>query len=208
MKTAVVKRVLALGACVGMVQLSAPCQGLEGLIVDGSTGKPLAGVYVIGAWWTSKPMAVVSKSGCGKIEVSQSDERGRFALSKWSGSILAHFFGTENLNVYYYARGYRWDKGLEMVGETIVLVPDTRPPLERLGHLSELIAKSDCGSRRDRIKYALPIYRLMYSEGEAIASQSNRQERIALSNLLFSMEVLEFGYQQALKRDDSRGGYP
>jgi hypothetical protein len=208
MKTAVVKRLLALGACIGFVQLSAPCQALKGLIIDGTTGKPLGGVYVFGVWRTSKPGIVESKSGCGKIEVSQSDERGRFALSNWSGSIITHFFGTENLNVYYYGRGYRWDKGYEREGQTVVLVPDTRSPLERLGYLDELIADSDCGSRADRIKYALPVYRLMYSEGRAIAPQPNRQERKALSNLLFEMERLELGYQQALTNADARREYP
>ncbi len=200
--------VVAVG--VGWLLVAMPSHALEGRVIDGSTGKPLPGVYVIGAWEVVKPMFGKAISGCAKLELTRTDEQGKFTLSNWSGSVLAHLFGGEDLNIYYYLRGYLWENGHAQIGEPAVLVPDTRPAIDRLGHLNELTAKADCGSRSERMKYALPLYRLMYAEAATIASKSNQEERKALSNILFMIELLELGYKQADANAQSRflRGYP
>ncbi len=135
---------VAIGA--GVMLVSEVSYGLEGKVIDGSTGKPLAGVYVIGAWQINIGLPGKSISGCSKLEVVRTDEQGRFALSTWSGSILAHLFGDENLNDYYYLAGYRWEKGRPISGESVVLVPDTRTAIRQLDRIGELMEKADCGS--------------------------------------------------------------
>jgi hypothetical protein len=187
---------LFLSMTLGCMLVVSPSHALEGRVIDGSTGKPLSGVYVIGAWIVSSGIGVVAKSGCGKLEVTRTDEQGRFTLSKWSGSILAHLIGDENLNDYYYMRGYRWGKGHPQIGETVVLVPDTRSPLERIGHISETAGKADCGSIEERKKKALPLYRVMYDEAAALVT--NPPERRVLLTILFKIEVLELGYEKAM----------
>ena len=202
------RRLLAVACSIGCMSFATQSFALEGKVIDGSTGKPLAGVYVIGAWVVSSGIGVVAKSGCGKLEVTRTDEQGRFTLSKWSGNILAHLIGDENLNDYYYVRGYRWEKGHPQIGETVVLVPDTRSALERIGHISELTGDADCGSVQEQIKKALPLYHVMYEDAVAIAS--NRDDRRVLSNILFKIEVLELGYEQAQENAKNRllRGYP
>lgn len=199
---------LFLSISVGCMLVVSPSHALEGRVIDGSTGKPLSGVYVIGAWIVSSGIGVVAKSGCGKLEVTRTDEQGRFTLSKWSGRILAHLIGDETLNDYYYMRGYRWEKGHPSIGETVVLVPDTRSPMERIGHISETAGKADCGSIEERKKNALPLYRVMYDEAAALAS--NREERRVLSTILFKQEMLELGYEKADENSSNRfrRGYP
>jgi hypothetical protein len=181
---------------------------LEGKVIDGSTGKPLSGVYVIGAWIGSSGIGVVAKSGCGKLDVTRTDEQGRFTLPKWSGSILTLLFGDENLNDYYYMRGYRWEKGHPQIGETVVLVPDTRSPMERIGHISEIARDANCGSIQERVKKALPLYRVMYQEAAALAS--NREERRVLDGILYRQEMLELGPEKAEENSTNRfrRGYP
>ena len=165
---------LLLACSVACMSLATQSFALEGKVIDGSTGKPLSGVYVIGAWVVSSGIGVVAKSGCGELEVTRTDEQGRFTLSNWSGRILAHLIGDETLNDYYYMRGYRWEKGHPQIGETVVLVPDTRSPLERLGHISELAGKADCGSFSERRVKALAMYRSMYEEAAPIASSTGK----------------------------------
>ena len=199
---------LVLACSVAYMCLATQSFALEGKVIDGSTGKPLSGVYIIGAWVVSSGIGVVAKSGCGALEVTRTDERGRFTLSNWSGRILAHLFGDEMLNDYYYMRGYQWEKGYPQIGETVVHVPDTRSPLERLGHLNELAGKADCGPFNERKVKALAMYRSMYDEAQAIAS--SYEERQALSGLLFMVEWLELGYEKANENSHNRfrGGYP
>jgi hypothetical protein len=184
----------AIGVC--CLTLAQESDALEGKVIDGSTGKPLAGVYVIGAWQTNIGIPGKSTSGCSKLEVGRTDTQGRFALSTWSGSVLAHLFGDENLNVYYYMRGYRWEKGSEALGETVVIIPDTRSALERIGHISELAGDADCGSGDNQVKVALPLYHVMYDEAAALAS--SKAERRVLGTITFKIEVLEIGYQRAI----------
>jgi hypothetical protein len=168
---------------------------LEGTVADGSTGTPLAGVYVIGAWQINIGMPGRSNSGCSKLEVVRSDAQGRFVLSTWSGSVLAYLFGDENLNVYYYMRGYRWEKGSEVLGETAVLVPDIRPARQQLDRIGDLMGKADCGSLEERKAKALAVYRLMYDEARGMAESFD--ERQSLSGMLFMVEWLDLGEKQA-----------
>ncbi|MEP6636459.1 MAG: hypothetical protein ABJB97_07015 [Acidobacteriota bacterium] len=200
---------LVLACSVACMCLATESLALEGKVIDGSTGRPLSGVYVIGAWVVSSGIGVVAKSGCGKLEVTRTDEQGRFTLSKWSESILAHLIGDENLNVYYYMRGYRWEKGHPQLGDTVVLIPDTRSALERLGYISETAGKADCGSIEQRKKKALPLYRVMYEEASSLASTTKDQRRVR-SNILFMIEALELGYTQAEENSKTRFllGYP
>ena len=195
-------RPLLLAVSIGCMLLAETSYALEGKVVDGSTGKPLPGVYVIGAWQVIIPMPVEARSGCSKLEVVRTDEQGKFVLSKWSGSILAHLFGDENLNVYYYLRGYRWEKGSEATGEVVVLVPDTRSPMEQLGRIGEPMGKADCGPLDEQKTKALPMYRLMYEEAKSIAA--SYEERQSLSGMLFMVESLELGENQAQENATSR----
>jgi len=180
-----------------IVLLPTRSYAFEGKVIDGSTGKPLAGVYVIGAWVVSSGIGVVAKSGCGSLEVTRTDEQGRFTLSNWSGRILPHLFGDETLNDYYYLRGYRWEKGYSPIGENVVLVPDKRSALDRIGYISELTGDADCGPVEERVKKALPLYRVMYEEAAALAS--SKEDRRVLGTISFKIEILEFGYQRAIE---------
>jgi hypothetical protein len=178
--------------CLGVAQMS---HALEGRVIDGSTGRPLAGVYVIGTWRVDIPFPGKSASGCMKLEIVRTDEHGEFALSNWSGSIMAHLFGDETLSDYYYVKGYRWEKGRPTISEIVVMVPDTEPPNRQLDRIGELMEKADCGPWEDRRSKALPVYRLMYEEAQPLAT--SYQDRRSLSGMLFMIERLEVGEQQA-----------
>jgi hypothetical protein len=193
---------LASALVVGATIVSPASYALEGTVIDGSTGAPLAGVYVIGAWWVSISMPVKSMSGCSKLEVVRTDEQGRFALSTWSGSIRAHLFGDENLNDYYYLKGYRWETGRPSNRETVVLVPDTRSAIFQLDRIGQLMEKADCGPLEQRKVLALPMYQAMYDEARPMASSYD--ERRSLSSLLFMVESLAVGEKRAHDNSTAR----
>ena len=94
------------------------------------------------------------------------------------------------------------------MGEPVALVPDTAIPIERLGHIGELMGKADCGSWQERRQKALAMYRLMYDEARGLAS--SYKEREALSGILFMMEWLDLGEEQAQENAKVRlhRGYP
>jgi hypothetical protein len=190
-----------LGLAILYAPFATPSYGLEGKVVDDQTRQPLAGVYVIGAWHVTIPTPVESRSGCSKLEVVRTDAQGRFVLSRWSGNIIAHLFGDENLNVYYYFPKYRLAKMPEIDQAIVALTPDTRPPMEQLVRIGEPMAKSDCGSWTEQQVRALPMYRVMYEEARSIAS--SYEERQSLSGMLFMVERLELGENQA--QDNASG---
>ncbi|MEP7208123.1 MAG: hypothetical protein ABI920_14380, partial [Casimicrobiaceae bacterium] len=107
------RRLLAsLGTAVLMLVATATA-ALEGQVIDGSTGKPLQGVYVIGAWQVTTFMPVHAVSACAKLDLTRTDRDGRFVLPNHSGRLLPRLFGTEDLNVYYFLPGYRFERGKE-----------------------------------------------------------------------------------------------
>jgi hypothetical protein len=185
----------ALAIGVGGMHFSPETHALEGKVIDGSTGQPLAGVYVIGAWQVEIPFPGKSASGCLKLELVRTDDQGAFELSNWSGSVLAHLFGKEDLNDYYYKQGYRWEKGRPTIGEIVAMVPDVRPPGRQLDRIGDLVEKADCGPWDDRRAKVLPLYRSMYEEAEPMAV--SYEERRSLSGILFMVERLELGEKQA-----------
>ncbi|MEO5699091.1 MAG: hypothetical protein ABIS17_04560, partial [Casimicrobiaceae bacterium] len=139
-----VKRLMAYVVGALLIAVASSAAALEGRVIDGSTGKPLEGVYVIGAWQVTTFLPVHSVSACAKLDLTRTDRNGRFVTPDHSGRLLPRLFGTESLNVYYFFPGYRFERGKEWLNEPVILVRDNRTNLARLGLLAELTTKADC----------------------------------------------------------------
>ncbi len=71
-----------------LVAWACEASALEGRVIDGSTGLPLAGVYVIGAWEVTTPFPVQARSGCAKLDLVSTDDAGRFSFRLTRAKIL------------------------------------------------------------------------------------------------------------------------
>jgi hypothetical protein len=98
--------------------MTSACSAYTARVIDGSTGKPTTGVYVIGVWDTAGYHA----SGC-LIDVEQTDAHGSFSLSRVA--IRTAFGPSEPDRIVFYKRGYRLSETVLKKGESDRVVPDT-----------------------------------------------------------------------------------
>lgn len=172
-------------------------------VVDGTTGKPLEGVYVIATWDIWRPMPVQSHTSCGKVEVVRTDANGHFVVSEHARGILVRLFGSELRHLRFYAPGLRVDEMRSPPDSVRVYMrADDRNALERLRYLNELAGKTDCGSRPEDQVGALTLYKQFFKEGKGVAH--THDERAQLSSLEFDIERFELGYEEALARSEKR----
>lgn len=177
-------------------------------VIDGSTGKPLAGVYVIARWDGTTPMPAKAISGCYQLMVTQTDEGGEYSMSSWSWTPRALITQDSYRTVFYYKAGYTEagkDEGKDR--DPVVLWPDARPARERLQYILHLETQSECGSREQRKGKLIPLYQAVLNETRGIAT--TRDLALYLSSAIFQLEILELGYEAAqatlLKRDKEWG---
>src|SRR3954451_6331958 len=108
-------------------------------VLDGTTGKPLAGVYVIATWDIWTPMPVESHTSCGKVEVTRTDANGHFVVSEHARGILVRVFGSEVRHLWFSAPGLRVeDDAPSRDKHRASMRPDTQPTVRRLKDLNEL----------------------------------------------------------------------
>ncbi len=104
--------------------------------------------------------------------------------------------------MYLYRPGYRLVGDLVKFGEDSVMKADSSVPAERIGYIRQVMARADCGQDSESIANRLRIYRAMYSEARQLAtSQSDKKQ---LNQILFWIELIEVGQEQALANLNAR----
>jgi hypothetical protein len=167
-----------------------------GHVIDGSTGKPAAGVYVIGRWDGGGGL-VVSSSGC-VIAVAVSDENGKFTLRGHDG-LLGAILGPYNRPaIYLYKRGYQRRFPAELDEEPVVAVPDERPTVQRLNFVLDLESNTECGDIKTRAAKVRPLYNAILDEVRDLAKE--KKLLLALDAALFNIDMLDMDYQAAVQR--------
>lgn len=179
-----------------LTSISASVFGLEGIIIDRSTERPLPAVYVVGAWDVSISLIVEARTRCAKLELVQTDARGRFRLPDHATNVVRALLVSETLYVWYYKPGYRWVSGDEWKGEKILMEPDTRTPLEHIGDARDVMARADCGADEQSKKNRLRLYQSMYDEAARIAR--TLEERIEALRILYAIDTINDGYDAAI----------
>jgi hypothetical protein len=188
-----------LAAALAMPGVSA---AYKGRVVDGTTGQPIEGAYVIGRWEGGGGF-VVSSSGC-TLAIDKSNAKGEFELVSGT-SFLGRLFGIRSQPfVFFYRPGYiepeRYPDGIE----PWTLIPDRSSSYERIRHLIKVQGFIDCGGEeiKDHGEELKPIYRAMIIEGTSLAK--SRDERIEALKLYFWLEFLELGPTVASERTRAR----
>jgi hypothetical protein len=188
-----------ISAC--MVALLHPLAGLafDGRLLDASTGKPAAGVWVFGQWQVGGGF-VISHSGC-VLAVTRTNDKGEFTLVGGDG-FLGRLFGPSNRPaIYSYTQNYK-DRLPRSTDEhdPFFIEPDTRPAKERLEHLSFLLGMTDCGTQYmlEHKTELLPLYRDVNEEAASIAR--TRREKQVLVSIAYKLDLLELGADTAFAK--------
>jgi len=169
----------------------------QGTVIDGSTGKPMAGVHIVAAWYGSIAMPVQPNTRCYHAEATVTDERGRFSLSIFTGN-LNPLMWDRSRNVWAIAPGYMNSERSDYGDLAFVLVPATGTKSEQFNSLPYPSALG-CPVNR---AIMMPYWKVLYAEAVRLAS--NREERRKASGILHSIEYSELGEEEAMRRLNER----
>ena len=167
-----------------------------GSVIDGETGKPLAGVWVIGHVMTGGGF-VQGGSGC-EIAIAQSGEDGRYVLDT-GGGLLGLLSHASRPGEYLYKPGYREDIRPaydDRDKKPFVMVPDRRTIQEQLLEQMKTIHRTDCGTEYllKNKQMLLPLYQAAAKAASAVAE--SERERIYALDIQRWAYLLESGSSQ------------
>lgn len=167
-------------------------------VIDGSTGRPLEGVYAIWKWYGNVPISPVLVSGCYRIQVASTDEDGRYHVPYWSWTIRSIFLLDKRSGADYYYPGYYEAPSPEGRREgQVTLWPDPSPVQDRLMAIRRDQSSADCVSFEDddQRRALSPVFEAMTKEAEAIAVTP--MHKISSDSIRFTHNILRFGTEEA-----------
>jgi len=166
----------------------------SGNVIDGATGKPLPGVHVIAVWNARVFKGIETSHSCFYVDAAQTNERGEFSISSWSGNLVPMLYDRRR-SLLFYAREYKGPESEPKDGDTYVMLPDNRSGLDRLKYIGWVAGRSACGDAKQQAAVLKPVYRAMYEESIAIAK--SREELGWANSALADLERLELGEDRA-----------
>lgn len=172
-----------------------------GRVVDESTGKPVAGAYVVRLWNAFGMTLGGGRPSCIAFRVARTDEAGEYFISPaWAGVSIRRdpLLQAMREGVMVYAEGMsiaRVDPGWQ---DTIFLKPGAQSGDNRLEELYGYFILNGCGSDRELKRKALDLYKALYAEAVRVAPEMRREN--AEKGFRMEVEALEIGREEALKR--------
>lgn len=185
---------LPLSACASLLG-----NAIEGTVLEQGTNKPIPGAIVIVRWGGALPAFAEARSVCVHIETATTDAMGGFRTAAWRAPssvgpapvVQAHIGPA----AYAYKSGYEY---VDTQGETVYLKPFTGTRGERLKYLERIEYATRCPSAKESEKNFLPFYQALYDEATRLAV--TRDEKKIADGFLSNIEIIEFGYEAAMKR--------
>ncbi len=166
----------------------------EGTVIDQTTGKPIAGAFVIAYWIGNTGFIVQPHSSCYHVEATTTDEKGRFNVSMFTGN-LNPVRRDRTRNVHIYVPGY--ESTYKSDAEKLVFMMARRegPRSEQFKAIMGLGRSQGAGCSSGDQKSRVPYLRALHKELAALASTAN--ERGVADEALSSADILEFGEEIA-----------
>jgi hypothetical protein len=198
------RRWFAMLAAVGLVSLMVVLHALAdtGQVIDSSTGKPLAGVYVVARWDGLASAGITGRHRCFGISGTKTDAHGEYSLSSLSWNINP-FLSDRQRTQFFYKEGYRVDGNTaETQGNRILMSPDPRTGNARIGYIGEIRALKGCGSESAQRKELTEVFRATLEETRRLAT--TKVELRGLNNAIYDLETLEMDFKKALDRYEQR----
>lgn len=194
---------ITVGLCVLTLRACALSGGpIDGVVIDESTGKPVADAIVLVHWYGSWTQIVAeSRSGCHHAETARTDADGRFHIDRWTRDwrMSDLLFTSRGLGWMVYKPGY-WDNT-----PTVPPTPDTKYIIPFKGTKAEYFNKvlgSPSWSCLQAGESAKNKYRLFKAAAEeAWALAETREERDWARRLTLDAEQSLVNYDKPTKYD-------
>ncbi len=181
---------------------------LEGRVLEAGTNKPIPGAIVVARWQGTYSQIVDSQDVCYHVESTTTDAQGRYQIPAWKEKSKGLMFSAGPWLIDAYKTGYEtyWPKGYSATEEYkkniryLALFKGTRE--ERLKYLQQMNSATGCGAAGESKKNQKLFAKALYEEALTIANTA--EEKKIVDNLLFSLEIIELGYEAAERRDIDR----
>lgn len=167
---------------------------LEGRIVEVGANRPVPGAFIVATWIGEVSVGVQRSSRCYHIEIVESDERGEFRVSDFSGN-LNPFISNRRRGIDAYAPGWSVQVASE-TAERIELVTSTRTGTkeEQFAQV-HMPSTFDCLNADDR--RLLPLYRALHRDLSSVAVTISQKKSVLQT--LKNIESVELGEDVAAR---------
>jgi hypothetical protein len=169
----------------------------QGVVLDKTTGKPIPGAIVVATWNGVVGVMVQGTSQCYKVEVAIADDKGRFDVSSFSGN-LNPFMMDRQRDFTVVAPGYRESAKWFPRDPRVLMELQTGSKSDQFKHLPSTQALGCFDAERVMLPYLKALSREMTSLATSI------EEKMEVSRVLFDIESIELGEDEARKRSGRR----
>jgi hypothetical protein len=177
---------------------SASCIAGSGIVLEKDTSKPIAGAHVVAAWHGVMVTPVQDRSICYHVEATTTDKDGRFEMSELSGN-LNPILMNRSRDLWIFVPGYKKAPDAGMNPLRAFMEPESGTTSEQFKRLPFSYVM---GCRIPDKKVLLPLLRALYPEAKRLASTPG--ELKSASGILFQIESLELGGEEAFRRANDR----
>jgi hypothetical protein len=187
---------------------------ITGQVLDADTREPIPDAHVVITWRGGEFAVVETKTLCIRADATLTDADGNFRFLPWAqwDGILPK--SDEGSFIFVYKPGYfdtyYYHALVRMIGKTVT-EGDARLHLlkrfesgglsrkEYMDYLLQVSSWANCGTDKANL---VPISRAVYAEAERLAQTNDEKEKAG--TIYFGLEVNEFGYGEATKRQRER----
>jgi hypothetical protein len=169
----------------------------RGIVLEKNTGQPIAGVFVFAFWQGQVLNPVEAKTVCYHAAITTTDAAGRFDLPENSGNLAPHIVERQRY-VSAYMPGYREVTNAESRPNEIWMEKRQSDP-SRFDAVFHQFLPVNCGMDP---KSLLPVLKAQQAEAERLAR--TRDEIHEAGRLLYSIDEIEYGEKEALRRGNER----
>jgi len=178
---------------------------IEGQVLEEGTNKPVAQAIVTVKWVGSVSKFVDSQSVCVHVETAHTDEQGRYRTPAWSAaSTVGPAILVSRLIPVFTAYKPAYRQAEKETDFPLYLKPFTGGREERLEYLKKTSRATGCHAAGESEKNLLPLRNALYEEAQQLTE--TKDDKKVLEDLLYSKEIVEFGYDAAQKRHLERLG--
>lgn len=179
---------------------------VEGEVFDEETGKPIEGAIVVARWTAQLNQIADSSTMCYHVETTTTDAEGRYRIERWHsghpGMLQQLAMFDREVYVIVYKNGYRMADRHEK--DKIGMVPFVGTREERLEYLKHVNRITGCHSAGHSKKNLLPLREVLYGDANKLLIGTETEG--TLEDFLYSMEIIELGYERAQERHLERLG--
>ncbi len=186
------RRIAGLALALTALSACAQVRPIEGRVLEQGIDAPIAETILVALWKGDGFHGTI----CFHVESTISDERGHYRIAP--PEITSPHRNLLGQEVYVIAHKAGYERAKESPRGIKYLLRFDGDPSERLRYLKTLNLAVSCGAAGDSKKNLLPLQRAMYEEAKSLVS-TNEDKKI-LETLLWSVEHLEYGAEEAQRR--------